>query len=156
MEPTTNEMFGTDAKTAEEQINELAEYIAIEDNELDMLKSDLAIRKMKLDTAKEQLCNLLKESGMESCKLENGLTPKAILKPKYFKAQGVTDDQLHTWLQKVGLRDIIKPSVHFQTLQGAMKEYEAQHGDVPKEVINVSVQHTVTMYGKTKFITERK
>ena len=154
-EITPHEMFGGTDPTVHEQISELAEHIAIEMDAVDELKTEHAKRKEALDAAKEKLCNMLTEAGMESCKLENGLTPKAKLNRKYFKASGVDNATLHLWLKSVDLADIIVPYVHFQTLQATMKEYEEQGGDVPDNVFTVSLQPTVTMYGRSKFRKER-
>ena len=139
-----------------DQISELAIHIATEMDEVDKLKAEYVKRNDLLDAAKEKLCTILQEAGMQSCKLENGLNPKTKINRKYFKAAGVEDYTLHTWLRLVSLGDIIIDYVHWQTLQASLKAYEEQGGEVPGTIINVSLQPTVTMFGKAKFLAERE
>ena len=157
-EVTTDEMFGNkdDDLTVKDQIRSLAEHIAIEMDAVDQLKKEHTKRKEALDSAKEKLSNILREAGMESCKLENGLTPKAKITKKFFKAAGVDDETLHGWLKRMQLGDIIIPYVHYQTLQSTLRTFEEQGGEISEEIINVSATPTVTMYGKAKFLESRK
>ena len=153
---TANEMFGSDNGALQDQIREMAEPIAIEIDTLDKLSKELIQRKEVLDAAKEQLCRVLQEAGMESCKLESGLSPKAKVNRKYFKVADIEDTVLHAWLREVELGDIVKPYVHFQTMQAALRAYEEQGGEIPEKIVTISLQPTVTMYGKSKFLKARE
>ncbi len=138
------------------QIRETAEWCAIEDDALIKIKDELTTRKATLDLAKEKLCNMLRENGMESCKLESGLNPKAKSVMKYYKAPGIDDATLHNYLKSKDLGDIIQPYVHWQTLNATLKSFEEAGGEVDKAVINPSMTHTVTLYGKSKFLAGRE
>ena len=155
-EITADEMFGSNEAKVQDQIREMAEHIAIEIDAVDNLHKEFVRRKEVLDAAKEQLCRVLQEAGMDSCKLESGLNPKAKVNRKYFKVGDVEDATLHTWLRGIELGDIIKPYVHFQTMQSALREFEEQGGKIPENIVTISLHPTVTMYGKSKFLKARE
>lgn len=152
MTTKVDEMFKTDLSDVKSKAKNMAEFIAVEDEELEKLQSTLTERKANLDQVKEDLAMLMVQNGIEKLTLDNGLSPKAVTKAKFYKAQGVSDEDLHQWLNQIGLGDIIKPYVYFNTLQAALKEY---NGDVPDTLINRSEVKTVTMYGKSKFLNNR-
>jgi len=152
-ELTEIEMFGTETASVEKRIEEMSIFIAVEDNAVAELYKEHSQRKAALDQLKSDLSMLMRENGMESCKLANGLNPKAKIVRKFFKQSEVADEQLHQWLVDNELGDIIKPYVHFQTLQATMKSFL---GEVPDTIFNVSDVPTVTMYGKSKFLAGRK
>jgi len=133
----------------------LAEEIAIEDDQLSELDAELKRRKAIQDQRKEQLAVLMISAGVGSLKLVNGLTPSISLKRKFFKAQGVTDEQLHEWLRAKGLGSIIREMVHFGTLQSALKAHEEADGDIAANIINVKDERTIRMNGKSKFLAQR-
>lgn len=137
-----------------QKIQQLAEFIAIEDDALSKMAEQLQSRKDNLDKTKTDLAELMMQSGMRNCKLDNGLTPSVSVNTKFFKAQGVTDEQLHDWLRQNNLDGIIKETVHWGTLQSTMKEYVDSFGDVP-EIINKSDVPSIRMNGKAKFIASR-
>ena len=145
------EMFGTQTDSMERTAAQLAEFIVREEAELDEIESRLKARKTNLDEIKTQLAQLLIQNGLESIKLEGGLSPKAKIVRKYFKAQGVDDEQLFGWLKDNSLDGIIKPTVHFQTLQSTLKEFQAQGNEIP-EIFNVVDQPTIVLYGKSKYL----
>ena len=150
---TDEGMFEDTNVDVNEQIRELAEHVAMEMFKVEQLYKEHSKRKEALDVSKEQLCKILQEAGMESCKLECGLNPKAKVNRKIFKAEGVDDPMLHDWLREAGLGDVIIPYVHYMTLQSTLKAYEDQGGELPGKMFNVSLQPTITMNGKTKYLT---
>jgi hypothetical protein len=95
---------------------------------------------------------LLQQAGLESIKLEGGLTPRAKVVRKYFKQAGVTDEILFGWLAENNLAGVIKPTVHFQTLQATLKDFDEQGNLVPAELFNVTDTPTVIMFGKSKYL----
>ena len=146
-----DDMFKTDESTVEKQCAGLAEHIATEDNALEAMDEELKSRKEKLDQAKEQLATLLIGAGLSSISLANGLSPKVKINRKFFKATGVDDDTLFTWLRKEKLDGIIKPTVNFNTMQSTLREFEGLGNALP-EIFNIVVQRTVTLYGKSKYL----
>ncbi|MFC1762363.1 hypothetical protein ACFL6U_09815 [Planctomycetota bacterium] len=150
------DLFTTSPNTIEAQAASLAEEIAIEDDALTQLDRELKARKAKLDQAKEDLARLLMAHGVDSVKFNNGLNPQAKVTRKYFKASGVTDEQLHRWLADQGLDDIIRPSVPWQTLQATLKGHDTQGHEIPGTIIQTNDQPTIRMGGKSKFLAGRQ
>jgi hypothetical protein len=140
-------------QTIEATAGKLAEEIAVEDDTVTKLDREVKDRKSKLNAAKEKLATLLIQNGLDSIKLASGLQPRATVTRKFFKAAGVTDEELHTWLRQAGLGAIIKETVHFGTLNSTMKEYE-QSAPLP-EIIQVAEKPTIRMNGKTAFLAAR-
>jgi len=134
------------------KIKEMAEIIAIEGDAIAAEERAISARKANLGQVKADLAEYLMASGMESVKLDNGLTPKAKVTRKFYKASGVSDGQLFEWLTEHDLGDIIRPYVHFQTLQGAMKSFD---GEVPDTIINVTDRPDISLYGKSKFLASK-
>jgi hypothetical protein len=52
--------------------------------------------------------------------------------------------------------DIIKPYVHFQTLQSTLKEFEGLGGPIPEDLFKVSEVKSVKMFGKTNFLKSQE
>lgn len=148
----TNEITEMFTTTIGKEAEQLAVFIATEDSEIKELESQLKERKARLEEAKTQLAELMFQAGQESIKFANGLTPKAKIQVKFFKAAGVDDDQLFDWLNANGMGDVIKLTVHFQTLQSSLRQYTDQGGQVPAELLTEQRTPTVVMYGKSKFI----
>jgi hypothetical protein len=92
------------------------------------------------------------QAGLESIKLEGGLTPKARIVRKYFKQAGVSDEMLFEWLGNNDLGGIIRPAVNFNTLQSALKDYELQGNVLPNELFNTLDTPTITLFGKSKYL----
>jgi hypothetical protein len=151
MQMQINAMF-TDTTTVEATAAKLAEAIAIEDDTLMALDAELKRRKAALDQQKTQLAEVMIGAGVDSLKLANGLTPSVTLRRKFFKAQGVTDEQLHRWLRTAGLGSIIKETVHFGSLQSTMKAHEEAEGDIPVDIFNIKDERTIRLHGKSKFL----
>jgi len=150
------DIFAAPQETIEAQAASLAEEIAIEDDALTQLDRELKTRKAKLDQAKEDLARLLMSNGLDSVKLSNGLNPQAKVVRKFFKAAGVSDEQLHRWLADQGIDDIIRPYVPWQTLQATLKDHETQGHEIPGAIIQTKDQPTIRMGGKSKFLASRK
>ena len=142
----------TDGSSIEATAAKMAEAIAIEDDALTALDAELKRRKAALDRQRTQLADLMIGAGVDSLKLANGLTPSVSLKRKFFKGQGVTDEQLHRWLRATGLGSIIKETVHFGSLQSMMKAHEEAEGDIPSNIFNVKDERTIRLHGKSKFL----
>lgn len=153
METQIEEMFGTQVEAIEKKIESMAVFIAVEDEEIKQISDALSERKNSLDQAKADLAMLMRQNGIEKVSLANGLTPKATISRKYFKQSGVSDEQLFDWLKANDLGDIIKPSVHFQTLQGTLKNFT---GEIPDTIFNVADVPSITMYGRSKFLASRE
>ena len=150
-----DKMFAPDEADVAAQISELAEHVAIEDNAISTLDREIKDRKQKLDEAKNTLAEILIQAGLQSIKLDGGLSPKVVHKRKYFKQAGITDEQLFSWLELRKLGDIIKPTVHFQTLQSTLKVFEEQGNLIPDNIFNITDYNSVTLYGKSKFLATK-
>jgi hypothetical protein len=157
-EQNVEDMFNDDSDnaTVQQQISDLTVHVCNEMGAVEALKKEHTSRKEKLDVAKEQLNSLLTQNGMDSCKLECGLTPRRTSKMKYYPVGGVNSEDFFDFLNKNSLADIIKPTVHFGTAQSTLKEFEAQGGEVPEAVCKKSVELSVTMGGKTAFLNKQK
>jgi len=145
----------TDTAGIEATAAKLAEAIAIEDDALDQLDREMKRRKAALDEQKETLATLMLQAGVTSLKLTSGLNPLAKVERKYFKASGIGDDELFAWLREAGLDAIIKPSVHFQTLQATVAEFVEGGGQLPA-ILRAVDRKTIRMNGKSKFLASRQ
>ena len=152
----TEEMFSGDSADVTAQIDTLARKLALDMDAYTKMDRELKDRKDQIDRAKETLCCILEEAGMESCKLACGLNPKATNKKKFGKAEGIGDEQMHEWLRKVNMGDIIVPYVHYGTLQSALQAREAGGNEVSEDVFKTWIVKGVTLYGKSKFLAEVK
>lgn len=149
-----DELFGSTA-AVEATAAKLAEQIALEDDALSQLDTELKRRKAALDRQRTQLANLMIGAGVDSLKLANGLTPSVAIKKKYFKAGGVTDERLHEWLRTAGLGSIIKETVHFGSLQSTMKAHDEAEGEIPSDIFNVKDERGIRLHGKSKFLARQ-
>ena len=154
-EPKTDDLFASDSAQTLKQIDAKAQAVCIEMGAVADLKKEHTDCNAALDTAKEQLNQMLTEAGMESCKLACGLNPRVKSNRRIFKAKGVDDEQLFAWLGENMLADIIKETVHHGTLNSTMKEYEQQGNELP-DIFNVSVIPTITMGGKSAYLAGQK
>lgn len=155
LEQGVDQMFAGDKQSVEKVSAELAEHIALEDESLSAMDKELKGRKARLDEAKEKLAEILMQAGLDSIKLQSGLSPSVKINRKIYKAAGINDDQLFGWLKDNQLGDIIKPHVHFQTLQSTLRVFEENGNALPGEMFNVVDQKTVRMNGKSKFLASR-
>jgi hypothetical protein len=149
-------MFDTPTQSIEQQAAQLAEEIALEDDAISQLDTELTERKDKNKYAKAQLAELLMQAGIDSIRLKSGLTPRLRINRRFYKQSGITDDDLFTWLNENQLASIIKPTVHFQTLQATLKEHEEQGNILPDNLFNIVDEKTITMYGKSKFLSNHE
>ena len=149
---TINSMFNIANEPIEKQAAQLADFIVKEESQIETIDSALKQRKENLDECKTQLAKLLIQAGLESIKLEGGLTPKAKIVRKYFKQAGITDEMLFEWLSQNDLGGIIRPTVYFNTLQSALKEFEQQGNVLPGDLFNTLDTPTITMFGKSKYL----
>lgn len=155
MSEEQDDMFASDSTDTIAQIDEFAQGVCIEMGAVADLEREFKDRKAALDSAKEQLNQMLTEAGMESCKLECGLNPRAKINKRIFKAKGVDDSQLFGWLRAKDLGDIIKETVHHGTLNSTMKEFEDAGNELPESIFNISLRPTITMGGKSAFLAKQ-
>jgi len=147
-----SECISFSTNSIEKTASQLADFIVKEELQIETIDSALKSRKENLEKYKTQLAQLLMQAGLESIKLEGGLTPRAKIVRKYFKQAGVGDERLFEWLNKNDLGGIIKPYVHFQTLQSTLKDFECQGNILPDELFNVTDTPTVVLFGKSKYL----
>ena len=149
MEDNVAAMF--EDSSATEQISEMAEEVVLLEELIQNTEREQVKRREQLALSKTDLSNLLTQNGMESCKLESGLNPKAKIAVRVFKAAGVSDEELFGWLNDNDLAGIIKPTVHWGTLNKTLLAFEDEGHGLPG-IFNKSETPTVTMYGKSKFL----
>ncbi len=147
-------MFTADSDNFNAKIQVMAEWLAEEDETIAVFEKALIKQKAVRDATKTQLAELMQQNGMESVKLDNGLSPAARIVTKIFKAAGIENETVHQWLKDNDLGDIIKPTVHFQTLSATLKEYKDQGNELP-DIFNVSSTPTVTLFGKSKYLLNK-
>ena len=138
-------------------MSDLAEVIAVTDDNVKILDSQLKDSKAELNAMRTQLNELMMTNNCSNGhKFDNGLYLKPYVKTDIYRAGGVTDEVLFAWLQENGLSSIIKPTVHYATLSATMKAELEQGHDLP-EIFNVSEKHSVKFVGngKVKFLAER-
>jgi len=156
---TIEEMFGAEAPPGVmDTMAELAEEIAIGDEQYKKLERQLKDRKEHLNNAKEQLHELMVANNCANGhKFDNGLYLKPYVRTDVFKAKGVTDEQLFSWLRENGLGEIIKETVWWNTLSSTMKAEMDQGRSLP-DIFNVANKPTVkfTGNGKVKFLAKRE
>lgn len=152
---TIETMFEADTPELKQKIKDLAEFIAVEDDATSRLDAQLKERKANLDDLKTDLCMMLRQAGIESVKLDNGLTPKARVQVKYFMRSGIEDNTLFTWLKEHELDGIIKPHVAWNTLNSTLADYVAAGNDLDEAIFQKQERSTITLYGKQKFIHNR-
>ena len=148
-------MFEPPSDTVEATVDQLAQNIATDDERLEQLKTATKELEDNIKARKRDLAMLLISNGMDSVKLACGLSPRAKTIRKYFKAAGVSDEHLHEWLRANDLDGIIKPTVHFQTLQSTLSQYEEQGNTIPETLFTVTDEPTVVIYGKSKFLNSK-
>jgi len=150
------ESLFTDTAVIEATAAKLAESLALLDAEIDQLDADLKAKKARREQMEEDLAGVLLSAGLQSVKLESGLQPQVTMRRKFFKASGVTDEQLHEWLRSVGLGGIIKEMVHFGTLQSTLKAHEEQGKEVPSDLIQTKDERGIRLNGKSRFLALRQ
>jgi len=135
----------------------LVEEIAIEDDELKKIESQLNARKEKLDGARSQMHELMMANNCANGhKFDNGILIKPKLKTTVFRSKEVSDEVLFAWLRENNLDSIIKLAVHWQTLSSTMKEEIERGRDLP-DLFNVVDKKTVQFAGngKAKWLAAR-
>ena len=135
-------------------LEELSIAIVDLEQEIETLEATVKDRKATLAETQKQLCELLIQQRLDGVKLTCGLSPRPKIRTDYFKASGTSDEQLLEWLKDKGLGGIIKPYVHFQTLQATLREYVDSGGTVPPILTERPVM-TVVMGGRSKFLEKR-
>ena len=138
-------MFEND--TQKTRIKELAEGIVLTEEKIGRLeKAVIADR--------QALILLMQQSGMSSPGLTNGLNPTIQVNPKITRKSSVKDAELFKYLASIDLADIIKPAVHWSTLQSSLADYIALGHTIPKELFNQFDKTTIRMNGRADFLRE--
>ena len=148
-------MFEAPSDTVQATVDQLAQNIVTDDERLEQLKTAVKELEDNIKARKRDLAMMLISNGMDSVKLTCGLSPRAKTIRKYFKAAGVSDEHLHEWLRANDLDGIIRPTVHFQTLQSTLAQYEEQGNIIPDTLFNVCDEPTVVLYNKAKYLNSR-
>jgi len=142
-------MFEDD--TYRDVIKRLAVDYAAAKKDVAQKEGDLAEAKKRLKDLVYKLYGAMTDAGMESTKLDNGLSPSVSTNRRYYQQAGKTKDDVMDFLKDNGLGHIIKEDVHFNTLQSALKEWEGQGNELPIELFNIIDEPTARMGGISKF-----
>ena len=149
-EENVAEMFSDDeSKSAVmDAMNDLAEQVAIKNQKVKDLDEQLKSERKLLDDMKRSLGEMLYANNCKNGhKFDNGLYPKPYISTKIFKQAGVTDEQLFDWLRGNDCGDIIKPAVHWQTMNATLKTRIAAGHDLPDDIFNISSEQTMKFVG---------
>ena len=138
-------MFTTDTQKTE--IRDLAEGIVLTEEKIKRLeKAVIADR--------EALILLMRQSGIVSPGLDSGLTPTLQVNPKISRKSSVKDAELFKYLASIDLADIIKPAVHWSTLQSSLADYIALGHTIPEKLFSQFDKITIRMNGRADFLRE--
>jgi len=160
MEQIIDNMFEIDTQNSLlQEWEKLAEFIVVESDSIAREEQKIKDRKTNLDAIKQQLAEQMFANGAANGhKFDNGINIKPRTKTKVFKASGVDDETMFNWLKQHDLGDIIKPYVHWNTLNATINaELDAGH-EVPKEIFNITHETTVSPVGNghKKFLDKRQ
>jgi hypothetical protein len=149
------ELFGAASQDTNVAMSKLAEYIAVEELEIETAEAQLKMRRDNMDACKIQLANMMIQNNMPKFTTAGGLSPSAKIVRKYFWQAGLTEEQKFAWLNSVGLGGLIVQTVFFQTLQGALRQYEEGKHEIPGALINICDVPTIRLNNKSKFLASR-
>ena len=138
-------MFENDGQKT--RIRDLAEGIVLTEEKIKRLeKAVIADR--------EALILLMRQSGMSSPGLTNGLNPTIQVNPKITRKSSVKDAELFKYLASIDLADIIKPYVHPGTLQSTLVKFIDAGNELPPELFNQFDKTTIRMNGRADFLRD--
>lgn len=139
-------MFDNDTQIT--QIKELAEGIVLIEDRIARMETEAAAKK-------EALIALMQQAGQTAVKLDSGLAPRLETKQRISKRKEIPTDQLHSWLAKHGLADIIKPTVHHGTLQTTLEGFLAAGNELPEDLFSQFEQTVIRFNGRTRFLQSK-
>ena len=140
------------------QMSDLAETLAIDDDRIKRLDSELRALKAKAEVDKETMHRLMMANNCANGhKFDNGINLRPKVKTDVFKSKAVEDEVLFAWLRENNLGAIIKEAVNWQTLSSTMKEFMDAGNKLP-EILNLVQKQTVHFVGngKAKFLAARE
>ncbi len=152
--------------TPDETIEDLAQWVALEDQVLQLMKKEHSERKDKLDATKEKLAQMLKARGVKSLKLDSGLSPcratatkfyvkgESDVDPEIIKKEGSISEALCNWFVRNNLGDNVKRSINFQTMQSVFKALQEAGHDIPTHLVDLSERDTLRMNNKSAYLAE--
>ena len=96
-----------------------------------------------LENLELMLLTRMKEAGLQNFKTDKGL--QAIIKKDLFVHVDKTKEgELFEWLQETGRGDVIKPTVHHQTLKAIIREALENAIPIP-ECVNIFEKERITL-----------
>ena len=139
-------MFEDDGQV--KRIKELAEGIVLTEDTIGRMEKEVIAKK-------EALITLMQQAGQMAVKLDSGLFPRLETKQRIGKRKEVAADDLHIWLARHGLADIIRPTVHHGTLQTTLEGFIAAGNPLPEKIFNQYEQVVIRFNGRTNFLTQQ-
>lgn len=130
------------------KIKELAESIVLTEDRIGRMEKEVIARK-------EALISLMQQAGQTAVMLDSGLFPRLETKQRIGKRKEVAAGDLHVWLARHGLADIIKPTVHAGTLQTTLEGFIAAGNELPEKIFNQYEQTVIRMNGRSRFLQEQ-
>ena len=140
-------MFENDGQA--KKITELAESIVLTEDRIGRMEKEVIARK-------EALISLMQQAGQTGVKLDSGLAPRLETKQRIGKRKEIEAGDLHIWLARHGLADIIRPTVHPGTLQTTLEGFIAAGNPLPEKIFNQFEQTVIRMNGRSQFLTSRQ
>ena len=129
------------------KIKELAESIVLTEEKIGRMEKEVIARK-------EALISLMQQAGQTGVKLDSGLAPRLETKQRIGKRKEIEAGDLHIWLARHGLADIIKPTVHPGTLQTTLEGFIAAGNALPEKIFNQYEQTVIRMNGRSQFLAD--
>jgi hypothetical protein len=142
--------FADDSPDA--NIEDLAQWCALEERVLECMKKEHSERKDKLDATKEQIAKLLKAKGLKSMKLDSGLSPCRATSVKYYRKSEITEEALCDWFEANDLADNVKRVVGFQKMQSVFRERLEAGQSIPTELVDQQERDTLRMSNKAAYL----
>ena len=114
------------------ELNEMLKEVLMKRTKILRIKEVLDDRKKELENLEEEMVSEMLEQGLKSFKNDSGFLA-SVTETKKFSITKSNEAAFHAWLKKMGYSDMIKPSVHNQTMQAFFRnEYEDE--ELPKFV----------------------
>jgi len=106
------------------ELNATLQEVLEKRNQVEILKNQLKAQKADLEIQEEYLVTEMLEAGLKSMKNDDGVLASVTEKINYSVLKQDVD-VFHRWLKGKGYGDIIKPTVHSQTMQSFFRnDYE--------------------------------
>lgn len=117
-------------------LEQMAEQMMLEREEIDTLKSILATHQKNWDELRKKwIPEKMEELGLDGCKI-NGVGTISVRVDAYCSVPAGKKEELYAWLLTNEHEDLVQSTVNSSTLKAFMKEQIMSGNDVPDEIVN--------------------